>query len=439
MRLWVYAARRLVLAIPVVIGIMSVLFVLFSALPTPQTVCSYGIHPGQQTAPCTSEIPCPGNPSQLCPNPAYQSAVNALGLDQPIYVQWFIFIANTVTFHWGYVTQTSALGIGATGTGLPVLAGQPVSVLMSQFLPYSVELLLLALLFTVLIVVPIRIRAKVNPGGPADRLAHALTLPGYGIPLFIVAILALFGCIAALGGPGASSPICGSHATVLLDFYGSWPIGGCTSLYGTTGLGPLGYPAWLLHQYRSTPTGFPTIDAALHGAGWLALDTILRMVLPALGLAFVAVAVVLRHIRFTPIERERVDHLRAVRGQGLPALDGTRRIARRSALADVASGLGPAFAMMLAMLPVVEVIFNLWGIGSLFVLSGATGTNLVDPGVLLGTLLTFALLGFAVNLMADVIRAYLDPRTRLEERRPRPMTLPDSAGPRPKPDPTMWV
>jgi len=413
MRLWVYVARRVVLAVPVLIGVLTVLFVVFSALPAPQLVCTFGATGGQST-PCTSEIPCPQDPNQLCPNPAYQSGVNALGLNQPIYVQWFIYIGNALTFHWGTVAQGSAIGTGLEQNGLPGLAGHSVSGLIGTVLPYSLELLLLTFAFTLLVVVPVHRRAIANPGGAADRLAHALTLPGYGLTLVILGPVVLFAAWTGLGGAGASSPICGAPFTVFLDFWGSWPGPGCKPLYGTTNLGPLGWPNWLYLGYQSSPTGFPTVDAALHGNGWLALDTVLRMVLPALVLTFIAVAVVFRYVRFPPFEREELGFLRTARARGLPESAGVRRLAGRSALAEVISGVAPALVMVLGMLPLVELLFNLWGVGSLFGYSVMGDSNDWDLGVMYGTILTCTLLVLVVSVTMDVLRAYLNPQFRVE-------------------------
>ena len=89
MRLWVYAVRRVALALPVVIGILTVVFVLICAIPRTEVACSF-YSPVGRTSPCTTTIPCPTNPATICPNPVYEAAVQQLGLNQPIFVQWLI-------------------------------------------------------------------------------------------------------------------------------------------------------------------------------------------------------------------------------------------------------------------------------------------------------------------------------------------------------------
>ncbi|HKN07656.1 MAG TPA: hypothetical protein VJ021_08715 [Thermoplasmata archaeon] len=221
MRMWVYIVRRAVVVLPVFLGVLTVLFVLVSSLPTVTRTCSFGPPSGTQS-PCTATIPCPADPSQLCPNPTYQSAVNGLGLNQPIFVQWAIFVGNGLTFQWGYVSQSSALGTGAGSLSLPAFHDQAVTSVLAIFLPYTIELVLFAFLVTLLVVFLILRRATAHPGQAADHMARTLMLLGYGIPLVFLVPFALFGAADALGGATSASPICLGNSTIL-DFIGSWP------------------------------------------------------------------------------------------------------------------------------------------------------------------------------------------------------------------------
>jgi len=431
MHLWVYAVRRIALAIPVVLGILTVVFVIICVLPRAEIACTFYPSAGPAT-PCTTTTPCLGNPGSDCPNPVYERAVQQLGLQRPIFVQYAIYLADVFTFHLGYVSPDSALGTGSTNTGLPALAGQSVTTVIGEFLPYTVELVLLTFFFTLLIVIPLQKRARAHPGGTADRIAFALSLPGVAIPLFLVGSLALAAVTFAAGGPAAPSAICGGQSTVFLDFYGSWPQPPCVPLYGTASLGPVGYPIWLHMGFISTPTGFPTVDALLHGNIGLAVDTLARMVLPALVLTFVTASVVLRYARYSRIERTDLEFLRGARSRGLPESEVTRRISGRSSAAEVSSTIGPALLMTLGMVPVVELLFNLWGIGTLFVYAFLGGVRHWDPGILLGILVTSTLLVVVVRVVMDVVHAYLDPRFRQEvdNRRPEPLPRSTSGTPR---------
>jgi len=413
MRMWVYVVRRAVPVIPVVIGVLTVLFVLVSSLPVVDRTCAYA-PPGRTSSPCSMTIQCPGNPAQSCPNPAYESAVNSLGLNQPVFVQWAIFVGNGLTFHWGYVTESSSLGLGDTEAGLPELDGQSVTSVLAAFLPYSIELLVLAFVIAAPVLIYLQRQSAAYPGRTVDHAARGLTLLGYGIPIFLLGTLALFGATLTLGGPDATSRICGAPNTVYLDFWGSWPEPPCASLFGTTNIGPVGYPNWLGFGYISTPTGFPTVDALLHGNDWLALDTLFRLALPALLLALVAIAATVRYARYDPTPFE---FLRAARARGLPESRVVRRYAGRYTVSQMLAGYRPVLFVVLGSLPVVEVLFNLWGVGRLFVLAAAPGTYPPyfqwDVGLTFGTLLAGTLLVLLASFVLDVARAYIDPRSRI--------------------------
>jgi peptide/nickel transport system permease protein len=219
------------------------------------------------------------------------------------------------------------------------------------------------------------------------------------------------GVTFALGGPAAPSLICGSQNTVFTDFYGSWPMPKCPPLYGTTNLGPFGYPSWLGWGYHSTPTGFPTIDAALHGQFWLALDTLLRMVIPALLLAFVAIAVVFRYVRYHPTDRMDFEFLRRARALGLPESKVFPRQARRYAFSATLPALTLAVIWVFMFLWVVEILFGLYGLGPLFFGAAAFFSH-ADYATLYGLMLLFAYLLVGTDIFAGSLRAYLDPRFR---------------------------
>jgi len=413
MQMWVYVVRRAALVIPVVIGVMTVLFVLISALPETQRTCSF-YRPSGKTSPCTTSIPCQGDPSKLCPNPVYQSAVNALGLNKPIFVQWAIYIGNALTFQWGYVAQGSGLGTGEAGSGLPGLAGQSVASVLSNFLPYTIELALLSLLIILIVSIPLGNLSAVYRNRPVDQASRVMSFSGYALPAFLLGSFILAAATFALGGPAAPSKICGGSSTVFLDFFGSWPQPPCKPLYGTSNLGPFGYPAWLgITGYISTPTGFPTVDAAIHGQYWLALDTLLRMVLPALVIAYTTIAGLLRFVRNSMLEVMNQDFIRTARAKGLPESAVIKKHAGRNSLNVTITVLGLTFAGFVTGFPVVEIVFNLWGVGRIYAFSVVGGVNEWDFGVLFGTTLLFTYLVVAANIIVDIMYAYLDPRVRL--------------------------
>ena len=407
MRMWVYIVRRIALLVPVLIGVMTVTFVLVQTIPLPDRICSY--YPANpRENPCSPTVSCENNPSAQCPNPAYQKAIDALGYNQPIPVQWARYIYNAFTFHWGYVSPTSTVGHGYGG--LPALKGTPVTTVLAAFLPYTLELALLSLFFVLIISIPLGNLSAVNRNRPIDQGARVMSFSGYALPGFILGSLVLMAATLWLANGSATSPIC-TNSTPFLEFYGSWPQPFCW-MWGSN-LTVYGYPPWLINGYQSTPTGFPTIDAAIHGQYWLSVDTVLRMILPALVIAYGTIALLLRFVRNSMLEVMNLDFVRTARAKGLPESQVIKKHAGRNSLNVTITVLGLTFAFFLAGFPIIESVFNLYGVGRIFAFSLVQAAGTYDFALIFGTTILFTYLVVAANIIVDILYAYLDPRVRL--------------------------
>ncbi len=411
--MWVYILRRVALLVPVIIGVMTITFVLVQAIPLTERICSY-YQPTPHANPCSPTIPCPNNPNAQCPNPAYAKAINALGYNQAIPVQWARYIGNALTFHWGYVSPTSTVGKGYSG--LPALKGLPVTSVLAAFLPYTLELALLSLFFVLIISIPLGNLSAVNRNRPIDQGARVMSFSGYALPGFILGSLVLMAAALWLAGGSSTSPIC-PNSTAFNEFYGSWPAVTPTNpcwIWGPkAGLSSFGYPTWLVNGYQSTPTGFPTIDALIHGNGWLALDTLARIVLPALVIAYGTIALLLRFVRNSMLEVMNLDFVRTARAKGLPESKVIKKHAGRNSLNVTITVLGLTFAFFLSGFPVIESVFNLYGVGRIFAFSLVQSGGTFDFGLIFGTTILFTYLVVAANIIVDILYAYLDPRVRL--------------------------
>lgn len=143
-------------------------------------------------------------------------------------------------------------------------------------------------------------------------------------------------------------------------------------------------------------------------AGWNN-GALANMVLPVIVLALPQVAVISRLTRAGMIEVLRSNYVRTARAKGLPERRIVTRHALRAAILPLVSYLGPACAGLLTGSLVVEKIFNLPGLGKFFVISALQR----DYTVVMGMVIVYAGLILALNLVADLIYAALDPRVRL--------------------------
>jgi oligopeptide transport system permease protein len=146
--------------------------------------------------------------------------------------------------------------------------------------------------------------------------------------------------------------------------------------------------------------------------GWLPTGGLTgpqSLVLPVIVLALPQIAVISRLTRAGMIEVLRSNYIRTARSRGLPEREIVFKHALRAAILPLVSYLGPACAGLITGSLVIEKIFNLPGLGKNFVVSALQR----DYTVVMGVVILYASLIIALNLLADVIYALLDPRVSL--------------------------
>ncbi|MCI4365247.1 MAG: ABC transporter permease [Thermoplasmata archaeon] len=407
MRMWIYILRRLILLVPVVIGVMTITFVLISALPTSTRLASqFGTAPQRTPWIYNPTEPCPGSANHQCTNPTYYHYLDKAGLNKPIPYQWGLYIVNSFSLNWGTVGNGSSAGYY-----FQAAQGQQVTTVLGWFLPYTLELAALSLAIILLIALPLGNLAAVNRNRPVDQSARILSFSGYALPGFLLSSLALMGAVIAFGsgtGFNGHPPWCPTGETTFYEFSYSWPAQHCYGLIGNSG-----YPDWLTAGYISHPTGFPTIDALYHGQTWLALDTVLRIIIPAIVIAFASIATLLRFVRNSMLEVMNLDFVRTARAEGIPEQTVIKRHAGRNSLNVTITVLGLTFAAFIGGFPIIEDVFHLSGVGLLLALSVQSTKGGIDFGLVFGATLLFTFIVVIANIIVDVLYAYLDPRVRL--------------------------
>jgi len=147
--------------------------------------------------------------------------------------------------------------------------------------------------------------------------------------------------------------------------------------------------------------------------GWLPLSgwnngQFAHIVLPVVALALPTIAGIARITRGSMLESLNADYVRTARAKGLPEWKVIARHVLRPACMPVVSYLGPAIAGAMTGSVVIETIFGLPGIGRAFV-EGALNR---DYSLILGIVIIYATLIILLNLLADIIYGYIDPRVR---------------------------
>ena len=142
-------------------------------------------------------------------------------------------------------------------------------------------------------------------------------------------------------------------------------------------------------------------------AGW---DSWQDMVLPSVTLGTAYAAYIARLTRAGLMDIVRQDYIRTARAKGLAGTTIMLRHTLRGGLLPVVSFIGPAIAAIVTGSLVVESIFNIPGLGRFFVQSALNR----DYTLVMGTVLFLAVLVLILNLISDIVYAYLDPRVRYD-------------------------
>ena len=338
MALQVYIIRRILLLIPVLLGITVLSFTISHLIPGDPAALSLGPH---------------AHADQI------QAYRHELGLDRPLYVQYWIYLKD--------------LAHGDLGTSLTT--HRPVAADLKEYFPATFELTLIALLITVLMGLPLGVLSAVKKDKPVDHVSRVFSLTGVSMPIFWLGLLLQMVFAYRLGW----LPMNGRVDTFILA-------------------------AHPLH----TITGFYILDSLLTG-NWPVLgSSLLHVLLPAITLSYASLAVVTRMVRSSMLEVMEQDYVRTARAKGIHEQLVVYKHALKNALIPAITVIGLTFGMLLGGAFLTETIFSWPGMGRYAV---GTITSLDFPAIM-GVTLIAATAYVTANLIVDVVYALVDARIR---------------------------
>jgi peptide/nickel transport system permease protein len=354
-----FILRRVLLSIPVLFGILVVVFALPRMLPGD---------------PCTSILGERATPA------ACAAFTVRFGLDQSIPVQFVTYFGNLLQ--------------GDMGDSIRY--GRPVSQILLERLPLTVELTLYALTFAVVVGMLLGIASAAWRNSPADAATMVVANLGVSTPVFVLGLLFQFVFAVALRGSPLSLPPSGRLAagTQVEPLAEAW------------GLGGLGGPPGAILEFLGN---IYSLNAVLTLNGELLLDALIHMILPAIALGTIPMAIIARMTRSSLLEVLGQDYVRTARAKGLTERLVLFRHSLRNALLPVVTVIGLSLGALLSGAVLTETIFNLTGLGKTLVESILSR----DYIVIQGATLFVAFMYVFVNLVVDISYAYLDPRIRL--------------------------
>jgi peptide/nickel transport system permease protein len=314
-----YIVNRVLLMIPTLLGVAILVFFLLRLMP------------GDPVA--TMLLGDAGGAS--IPKELIEAERARLGLDQPLYVQFFKWLGGVLQGDFGYSMWT----------------GKPVAYEIGIRLELSLQVAVMATVLAILLALPLGTLSAIFKDTWVDHSIRVISIAGLAVPSFWLGMIII----------------------LLLLTYFSW-------------IPPLTFTS-ILEDPR---------------------ENLSQLIWPALAVGYRYSAVATRMMRSSILEVLQEDYIRTARAKGVKERLVVVRHALRNALLPVVTVIGLEFAFLIGGLVVTEQVFNLNGIGKLFVQAVARSDFTMIQALVLLVAAFFVL----INFLIDLLYAFLDPRIR---------------------------
>jgi len=338
MGLLTYVSKRIILSVLVILGTISITFFLSRVVPSHPEVLWVGQHP---------------RPEQIA------RAREMLGLDKPLYVQYFSYLTNFLR--------------GDLGESIRFKSDILSDILFR--LPATMELVIASFIIALALGIPLGVISAVKENKLVDHLTRTVSIAGASIPVFWLGIV---------------------FQIVFFGMLGILPLTGRIS------------PEIALENPITRITGFYLIDSLVTG-NWPAFaDALIHLILPAITIAAYPLGLCTRMVRASMIEVLRENYIRAARASGIPERTIVFRFALKNSIIPALTALGLSFAYSITGAFLVEFIFSWGGIGSYLTYALSS----IDYPVIVGVTIFICVFYVAINLILDIFQAVIDPRVR---------------------------
>ncbi len=287
----------------------------------------------------------------------YNAAKAAMGLDKPLWQQFYIYVRDVLH--------------GNLGTS--ILTSNPVLEDIKRVFPATLELATLSTVLGVLVGIPLGVLAAVRHNRWPDHLARVVSLMGSSVPVFWLGMMGLLLFYAKLGwvpGPGRIDPV----------FEGMVP----------------------------DVTGSLLVDAAMAGEWDVFCDALAHIALPSMILNLCSVAYISRMTRAFMLEQLSQEYIITARAKGVPEWRVIWGHAFRNIAVPLLTVIALSYVNLLEGSVLTEIVFSWPGVGSYL-------TNALmnaDMNAILGSTLVIGAVFVVINLLTDVLYAVFDPRAR---------------------------
>ncbi len=334
-----FIGKRLIYLAVMLFGVATLVFILTKMIPGDPTVANLS--------------------QRALSDPEVVAAYKAkYGLDQPVFVQYLLYMKNLLQFDLGTSIRTNK----------PVLSE------LSRCYPATIELALFAIVLAAVFGILFGIISAIRRNSILDQIVRAVSVTGVSIPSFWFALLVLYFFyykLQILPGPGRLSKTFSAPATV---------------------------------------TGLYVIDSLLEGNLPKALDALSHLLLPGIVLAAFTMGLITRTTRSNLLDVMSMDYIRTARAKGLGRTALILKHALGNALIPVLTVIGLGLGNLLGGMVLVETIFNWPGVGQFAYESVLSA----DFPAIIGVALLIALNYMVINTIVDILYGVIDPRVRCQ-------------------------
>jgi peptide/nickel transport system permease protein len=349
-----FIVRRLLSSIPVLIGILLATFIIARVIPGD---------------PCQAALQERATPEACADfNERY-------GFNDPLVVQFVDYARDVVT--------------GDLGDS--IRQRQPVTELLIERLPVTLQLSVAALFIAIVVGVPLGVLAATRHNSRTDVATIIGANIGVSIPVFVLGLILQYIFAKELEGTFLELPTSGQLTAGVIPepFYEVWGIG--------------------QNSFFEFVANIDLVNAVLIWRWDIFVDALQHLILPALALATIPMAVIARMTRSSLLDVLGLDYVRTARAKGLRERLVIARHALRNSLLPVVTVVGLSLGTLVGGAILTETIFNLTGVGkTLF--DSITGR---DYFVVQGFTLVVAVGFVLINLITDIVYTLLDPKVRV--------------------------
>jgi len=269
-----------------------------------------------------------------------------LGLNDPVHTQFIRFIGNAVKGEFGLSYQLR----------------RPVSDLIAERLPATLELVFISALIAIVSGVVLGVYTGINRDGLLSNVILILSLFGVSLPTFVIGILFIYLFSVILG---------------ILPSFGRGEV----------------------------------VDLGFWNTGFLTLSGIKAIILPSITLSLFQMTYIIRLVRAEMMEILQTDYIKFARARGIEKNAINFKHALKNGLIPVITITGINIGTLVAFSIITETVFQWPGMGFLFI----NAVHFVDIPIMSAYLIMVAFIFVMINFIVDITYYIIDPRIRIKE------------------------